>query len=243
MIPRKRFWTEAAPDAGPDGYGVRLDARPLRTPERIELRVPTLRLAEAIAAEWNAVEGEIRPEALPLTRAANVAIDRIARHPAPVVDEIARYGGSDLLCYRAAAPEALRRLQAEGWDPPLAWAAEALGAPLVVGEGILHIPQPEASLAALRAAVAASGAFALTALHDLVALSGSLVLGLAVDRRALGPEVAWALSRIDEDWQAELWGRDDEAEALAARRRADFLRAAHLLDLLAGDAAARDALA
>jgi chaperone required for assembly of F1-ATPase len=235
VIPRKRFWTEAAATATPAGFGVRLDARPLRTPDRVELLVPTRALAEGIAAEWNAVEGEIRPEALPLTRAANVAIDRIAPNPGPVVGEIARYGESDLLCYRVAAPEALRLRQEAGWNPPLAWAAETLGAPLVTAEGVLHVPQPEASLDALRAAVAACDAFALTALHELVTLSGSLVLGLAVTRRALEPGRAWALSRIDEDWQAEFWGRDAEAEALAGSRRRDFDRAARLLDLLAPD--------
>jgi chaperone required for assembly of F1-ATPase len=164
-----------------------------------------------------------------------VAIDRIAPNPGPVVGEIARYGESDLLCYRVAAPEALRLRQEAGWNPPLAWAAETLGAPLVTAEGVLHVPQPTASLDALHAAVAACDAFALTALHELVTLSGSLVLGLAVTRRALEPGRAWALSRIDEDWQAEFWGRDAEAEALAGLRRRDFDRAARLLDLLAPD--------
>jgi chaperone required for assembly of F1-ATPase len=234
MIGARRFWTEVAVERDPGGgWDVRLDRRPLRTPAGASLRVPTRALGEAIAAEWRAVEGALRPETVPLTRAANVAIDRIAPAPGPVVDAIAAYGDGDLLCYRAHGPAALRLRQAEGWDPPLGWAATALGAPLRVVAGVAHRPQPPASLAALRAAVAAEGPFALAALHELVVLSGSLVLALATRRGALDPEAAWALSRLDETWQAEHWGADPEAEAAAAARRADFLRAARMLEMLA----------
>lgn len=233
MIAPRRFWTEVTVEEDADGFGLRLDARPLRTPERLPLRVPTRPLAEALAAEWRAVEAELRPEALPFTRAANVAIDRVAKNPDPVVEAIARYGESDLLCYRATEPRALRERQAAAWNPVLDWAATALGAPLRVGRGIVHLDQPASSIAALRAVVSQQDAFSLTALHDLVTLSGSLVLGLGVRRGALEPDAAWGLSRIDEIWQSEQWGADDEAEAAAALRRKDFLRAAHLLDLLA----------
>ena len=154
------------------------------------------------------------------------------------MDAIAAYGGADLLSYRAAAPEALAERQAAGWDPWLSWAARNLGAPMVAVTGIVHEPQPAPTLAALRAAVEAHDAFALVALNELVTLSGSLVLGLAVARGALDAEKAWELSRIDETWQAEQWGADAEAEALAAGRRDDFLRARRLLDLLAVEAVA-----
>ena len=233
MIAPKRFWTEVHVAETPGGFGVRLDARVLRTPAKAELVVPTRALAEAIAAEWRAVEGEIRPEAMPFTRAANVAVDRIAADPGPLVAHLASYGETDLLCYRAEAPVGLRARQAAAWDPALAWAARDLGAPLAVTEGVAHRAQDPASLAALHAAVGAHDAFALTALSELVTLSGSLVLGLAVARGALGAPEAWAAARLDETWQEEQWGVDDEAAEMARIRENDFLRAARLLELLA----------
>jgi chaperone required for assembly of F1-ATPase len=231
---RRRFWKAAAPAPESGGVGVRLDGRPLRTPAGATLLVPTGELAAEIAAEWDALDGEIDPGRLPFTRAANAAIDRVAPRPGPVVDAIAEYGGSDLLCYRAGGPAALVARQAAAWDPWLLWSARALDAPLVAVTGVMHAAQPAASLAALRTAVAAEDAFGLVALHELVALSGSLVLGLAVARGALAPEEAWNASRLDEAWQAEQWGLDAEAEAAAAVRRADFLRAARLKALTSG---------
>lgn len=233
MIAPKRFWTEVHVAETPGGFGIRLDARTLRTPAKAELVVPTRALAEAIAAEWRAVEGEIRPEALPFTRAANVAVDRIAADPGPLVAHLAAYGETDLLCYRAEAPVGLQARQAAAWDPALAWAARDLGAPLAVTEGVAHRAQDPASLAALHAAVGAHDAFALTALSELVTLSGSLVLGLAVARGALRAPEAWAAARLDETWQEEQWGVDDEAAEMARVRENDFLRAATLLELLA----------
>ncbi len=233
MTGARRFWTEVAVTAEADGFGVLLDGRPLRTPAKAALRLPTRAFAEAIAAEWCGMQGALRPGALPFTRAANVAIDRVAPAPRPVVDHIAAFGESDLLCYRATEPEGLLRRQAAGWDPPLAWAAASLAAPLVTVEGVVHCPQPVASLAALRAAVAAENPFALTALSELTTLSGSLVLALAVARGALAADAAWDLAQIDETWQAERWGVDDEAAAAAARRAEDFRRAARLLEMLA----------
>jgi chaperone required for assembly of F1-ATPase len=231
--PRRRFWRAATVESTEGGFAVGLDDRPLNTPAGAPLIVPSRALAEAIAAEWDALDATIEPERLPLTRAANVAIDRVAPRPEPVVDAIAAYGASDLLCYRAAAPEALAERQAAGWDPWLQWAARRHGAPLVAVTGVIPQPQPPASLAALRRAVAAHDALALTALHELVALSGSLVLALAVAEGALEPERGFALSRLDETWQAEHWGLDPEAEAAAAAREAEFLQARRLLDLLA----------
>lgn len=231
-VPLRRFWSVASVEARPDGFGVRLDARALATPAGKTLAVPTEALAEAIAAEWAAVEERIRPERLPLTRAANVSIDRVALAPAPVVAAIAAYGETDLLCYRAEAPEGLCLRQEAGWDPWLDWAARSLDARLTPVAGVMHRPQSPMAVARLRAAVARRDAFRLTALHELVALSGSLVLGLAVLDGALAAERAWTLSRIDEDWQAEQWGEDGEAAAVAARRGADFLQAARFLGLL-----------
>jgi chaperone required for assembly of F1-ATPase len=230
--PRRRFWRKATVRPGPGGFAIDLDDRPLRTPDGRPLVVPTAAFARAIAAEWQALGDEIDPHRLPLTRAANSAIDRVASQREAVIDAIAEYGASDLLCYRADAPAGLAARQAAGWDPWLAWSARALGAPLVAVTGVVHEPQPSPSLAALRAAVAERDAFGLAALHELVTLSGSLVLGLAVAGGALDAEAAWELSRIDETWQAEHWGLDAEAEAASERRREDFLRAASMLALL-----------
>lgn len=233
--PQRRFWDTAAASPEADGFAVLLDTRPLRTPAGAPLRVPTAALAAAIAAEWAALTAEIRPERLPLTRAANSAIDRVARQHAAVVEAVAAYGAADLLCYRAGDPAALAGRQAAGWDPWLAWSARRFGAPLHAVEGVMHRPQPAASLAALRRAVAVRDAFALTGLHELVSLSGSLVLGLAVAEGALDAGAAWELSRIDERWQEEHWGLDSEAEQATEARRAAFLQARRLLALLAAD--------
>lgn len=232
---RRRFWKTAGVIEGASGFGVLLDDLPLRTPEKAPLEVPNLALALAIVAEWDAQGDSIAPESLAFTRAANTAIDRVAPDPDVVVDAISEYGGTDLLCYRADGPFALQMRQSEAWDPWLDWSARALSAPLIAVTGIMHHAQPAASLAALRARVAAHDPFALVALHDLVTLSGSLVLGLAVSRGALPAQQAWGLSRLDETWQIEQWGADDEAEAASARREAGFLQAASMLDLLASN--------
>jgi chaperone required for assembly of F1-ATPase len=221
----RRFWTEARVEPIEGGFAVRLDGRPVRTPAKTPLVVPTRAMAEAIAAEWDAQEGTVKPLTMPVTRSANAALDKVAVQFDEVAGLIAAYGGSDLLCYRATGPERLIARQAEAWDPLLHWAATALGAPLRVTVGIVPVPQPEASLARLSARVAGFTAFELTAVHDLVSITGSLVLGLAVTDARLEPDAAWTLSRIDEAWQAELWGRDEEAEAMEVQRREGLLHA------------------
>jgi chaperone required for assembly of F1-ATPase len=220
---------DVAPAEG--GFAVRLDGKPARTPGRALLVAPGRALAEAVAAEWAAQGATVDPRAMPLTRALNSAIDRVAPAREAVIDEIAGYGASDLLCYRAPHPEALAARQAAAWDPPLAWARARLDAPLICAQGVMHVDQPAASLARLRAAVAALDGVGLTALHDLVALSGSLVLGLMVDAGALDVAAAWEASRVDEIWQIEQWGEDAEAADAATRRRAAFADAARLAAL------------
>jgi chaperone required for assembly of F1-ATPase len=221
----KRFWTDAIAEACDGGFTVRLDTRLVRTPLKAPLVLPTLAMARAIAAEWQAQTGKIDPATMPCTRAANSAIDKVAPQFDEVVAMLAAYGGTDLLCYRATGPEALIARQAKGWTPLLDWAAQALGAPLQATAGVMHVPQPDRSLAALQAQVARLTPFQLAAFHDLVAISGSLVLALAVIHHRLTAAQAWTLSRIDEDWQAELWGEDEEATAMAALKRAAFLQA------------------
>ena len=221
----KRFWTTAAVVPTEGGFTVQLDGKPVRTPLKAPLILPTEALAREVAAEWQAVEGKVNPATMPFTRMANSAIDKVAPQAGAVADMLAEYGGSDLLCYRAPQPEGLAARQAEAWDPLLAWAATALGAQLHATAGVMPRPQPEASLQALRQAVHDHTPFQLAAFHDLVALSGSLVLALAVTRGRLEAETAWALSRIDEDWQIAEWGQDEEAAEIAALKRIDFLRA------------------
>lgn len=227
----KRFWAAAMTEACDGGHTVRLDGRPVKTPAKAPLVVPTQAMAEAIAAEWDAQTGTIRPETMPATRAANSAIDKVTPLFDAVVGEIAGFGGSDLLCYRAVDPPALIARQESGWGPLLDWTATALGAPLVVTQGVIPVPQPAESLARLRALVAGHSAFELAALHDLVAITGSLVLGLAVARGRLSADTAFDLSRIDERWQIEQWGEDEEACAAETLRRVALLQAGRFFAL------------
>lgn len=221
----KRFWKTATAEVCKGGFTIRLDTRPVKTPAKQPLILPTLAMAEAVAVEWDAQTGVIKPETMPFTRAANSAIDKVVPNFDAVVEELSGYGGSDLLCYRADGPEPLIGRQAAGWDPLLEWAQAELKAPLRVTTGVIPVPQPPESLQRLRGHVAAHSAFHLAALHDLVAISGSLILGLAVARRRLTADEAFALSRIDESWQIEQWGADDEAAQAEAVRKAALLSA------------------
>ncbi|MDO5370031.1 ATP12 family chaperone protein [Paracoccus sp. (in: a-proteobacteria)] len=236
----RRFWTESAVEPVPGGYEVRLDGRPLRTPGKLPLVLPTRALALAVAAEWDAQVDVIDPGAMPLTRAANSAIERVAPQFDAVADMLAEYGGTDLLCYRAEHPVELVVQQAEGWNPLLDWARSDLQASLQVTQGVIPVAQDPACLSRLRDRLDALSHWELTALHDLVTLSGSLVLGLAVLGRRLQADEAHRLSRIDEEHQAAIWGRDEEAD-LAAEGRLQALRnAARLLALLAAADAASE---
>lgn len=221
----RRFWTTASVEAVDGGFTVLLDARPVRTPLKAPLVLPTEGLALAIAAEWQAQEAKVNPATMPFTRTANSAIDKVVPQFEAVAEMVAAYGDSDLLCYRAEDPPELVDRQARAWDPLLGWAATDLAAPLVATAGVMHIDQPNDSLARLHGLVETLSPFRLAAFHDLVAISGSLILGLAVTRRRLAAEAAWDLSRIDEDWQISLWGEDEEAAEMAALKRAAFLHA------------------
>ena len=228
----KKFWTEVTVEETADGYAVCLDTRPLRTPAKVPCLVPIFSLAEAIAAEWDAQGDQVDPRMMPLTRAANSTIDRVIPEAKAVGETIAAYGQSDLICYRASHPEGLVARQAAAWDPLVDWARTTLEAPLTLGEGVMHVAQPAQSIARLGAAVRAHSPWELTALHDLVTISGSLVVGLAVSQGRLGTTEAWSVSRIDEDWNIEKWGEDAEAAKTAQRRETDFKDAARLLGLV-----------
>jgi chaperone required for assembly of F1-ATPase len=237
--PGRRVWSAVTVEPRGSGFSVLLDGRPVFTPARAILLLPRRAIAEAVATEWSAQGETVNPDTLPLTRLANTAQDRVAGSEAAVIGEIVGYGATDLLCYRAPHPASLAARQADAWDAPLAWARSRYGAALVCAVGLMHVTQPPESLSRLRQAVEAcaaeQGPLGLVALAELVALSGSLVLGLAVAEGAAGAGDAWAASRIDETFQAEQWGEDAEAAALAGRREAAFQRAAWLSATLRDD--------
>lgn len=221
----KRFWKEADVAEVDGGYRVMLDERGVNTPGKVPLVMPTRAMALAVAAEWDAQEGEIKPLTMPHTRSANSAIERVTPQLADVSDMLLGYGETDLLCYRAEGPDELTQRQAMEWDPMLEWAAEALGARLESRTGVMWVSQPDGSMAALGAALGEITPFPMTAMHDLVTLTGSLVLGLAVSKGQISAKEAWRLSRIDESWQIEQWGADEDAEEAAAIKEAQLMHA------------------
>jgi len=228
----KRFYKEAASvPTGEGGYGIALDGRPVRTPARAPLVLPNARLAEAVVREWAGQGDEIDPASMPMTGFSNAAIDRIAPDPAAFAEGIARYGESDLLCYRVETPQDLADRQAAQWQPLLDWAQSRYGIDFTMTHGIRPVAQPAATLDALRAAVTALDPFALAALSTLVSLSGSLVIGLAAVERAFPLGILWQAAELDELFQAELWGDDDEALARRAQRHEEFTRAAAFAEL------------
>jgi chaperone required for assembly of F1-ATPase len=229
---RRRFYD--AVDVAPEAYEfvVVLDGRPARTPARRVLSVPAPLLAEALAAEWRAQEEYIDPAKMPLNRLVNAALDGVMREAEAVRREIRRYAGSDLLGSRAEGPEGLVARQAAAWDPILGWAAEALGARFAVATGVAYVEQPTAALAHLSAALASVPPLRLAALHAMTTLTGSALLALAVSRGRLSAEAAWAAAHVDEDWNIERWGPDEEAMDRRSRRWAEMDAAARLIALL-----------
>ncbi len=225
----RRFYREVSV-AEEDGlFSVALDGRPIRTPGREALELPSRRIAEEVAAEWQAQSEEVEPESMPMTRFANSAIDRIRPRHDEVVSEIAAYAETDLLCYRSDTPEELAERQNVTWQPLLDWAAERYGASLNVTSAITPVAQEGASVAALRAAIATQNDFALSGLHSLTTTSGSIVLALAVAEGRIGAEEAAAASLLDETFQAENWGEDPEAVARWESIGAEIAAAARFL--------------
>jgi len=229
----KRFWKTVVID---DQRGIRLDDRPVRTPGRVALALPTDALAQGVADEWRAIgEGEeIDPRAMPLTGLSNAAIDRVGADPALFAAGLAQYGESDLLCYRADSPDDLVARQAAAWDPLLDWARTRYDVHIEVATGILHRAQPDQTLTRLSDAIAARDAFELAALSPIVTIGGSLIVALALAERAATAEQLWDAITLDEEYQAERWGRDPLAEAGIAARRRDFGAGVRMLELLAG---------
>ena len=228
----KRFWKDVIVAKEDGGWGVALDTRPVRTPARAPLVVPTEALADAIADEWRGIAGEVDPRAMPLTGLANAAIDRVAPERQAFAAGLARYAEADLACYRAEGPRGLVERQEESWDALLAWARRRFDVDFATTCGIVHVEQPAATVDRLAHALASLDPFRLAGLSPLVTIGGSLVAALAVVEKAITPEAAWDAVSVDESWQLEQWGADAEDEAALENRRRDFLAAARFLDLL-----------
>jgi chaperone required for assembly of F1-ATPase len=228
---RRRFYAKAATAAVAQGHAVRLDGKPVRTPAGRALVAPTLELARAIAGEWEAQHEVIDPAKMPLTRLANAIIDGVSDRAGPVAAEVEKYLASDLICYRANAPQGLVERQARYWDPIVRWAGEALGARFAVGEGVIHVTQPVSALVAARVKIP-SDPWRLGAVHAVTALTGSALIALAVAHARLNAEEAWQAAHVDEDWNMEQWGRDELALERRAFQYADLQAAALVLQSL-----------
>ncbi len=230
----KRFWQTAAATPQAALWGVALDGKPLRTPARAALLVPTAALAHAIADEWNAVADRIDPRAMPLTGLANAAIDRVMPDAPAFAARLAAWGQSELIAYRADGPPSLVAAQAEAWDSWAAWFTHRHDASLAITTGVMHVAQPAETLARIAAAFAAFTPFQLAALDPVVTITGSAVLALAVADGAMPADAAYDAAHVDARWQAQHWGEDALAQAAEAARRAELGQAARFLQLLAG---------
>jgi chaperone required for assembly of F1-ATPase len=228
----KRFYQRVDVANRDGGFALLLDEKPVRTPGKKPLLLPSHALAEAVAEEWRAQKERIDPATMPLTKLANSAIDGVKGREDEVIGDILNYAGSDLLCYRAEGPRGLVGAQRAHWDPVLAWAKSALGAPFVLAEGIVHVAQPQASLDRLREALKGHGPFGLAALHVMTGLTGSALLAFAVALGRMTPGEAWEAAHVDEDWQIAQWGEHAEAASRRGARRRDFDAAARALTLL-----------
>ena len=230
-LPRRFYKTASVAAAGPP-FAILLDGKSVRTPQKSLLAVPTQALAEAVAAEWEAQGPVIDPRALPLTKVANSTIDRVLPHRRRAIDEIVKYAGSDLVCYRATEPGELVLRQADVWDAIVAWAKQYLGAEFRVVGGIMFADQPPDAMAAVRTYLDERSEWELASIHAMTTLTGSALVALMLERGAIAAERACNAVHLDEDWQIEHWGEDVEAKAGRAARRRDFDAAVRFLQLL-----------
>lgn len=225
---RKRFYKEAAIAEAEGGFAVTLDGKPIRTPSGRQIMIPSRELAGAVASEWAAQGETIDPMTMPLTRIANSVVEGVVDRVDQVRDDLAKYFESDLLFYRAGHPEGLVAREAAHWDPVLFWAAETLGARFILSEGIMHVKQPDAAVQAVRAALP-QDAWSVAALHIVTTLTGSALLALALIHGARDAGQVWAAAHVDEDWNIEQWGADEEASSRRAIRARDFEAAVAVL--------------
>ena len=227
----KRFYKQAAAAPVDGGFAVELDGRAVKTPAGTPLVAPTRALADAVADEWNAQGDDIDPKSMSLTPLVGTAIDRVPEVRDGLIEGLLRYAGTDLLCHRAGHPADLAARQTQMWQPLLDWAADELGARLTPTEGIIAVEQDPAAIEALRAVLDGFDNWTLTALGELVGISGSLVVGLALAKGRLDMDQAFAVCMVDEDHQREQWGEDFEATARRENVRADLDAAYRFLEL------------
>ncbi len=220
--PAKRFYKTVTIAGTAPPFAVTLDSRFLRTPQKRALDLPTRPLAEAVAAEWEAQAEKIDPQSMPFTKLANTALDRVASDRERIIGEIVDFAGSDLVCYRAEKPQELVERQARGWQPVLDWARAAFGGEFRVTEGVVHVDQPGAALAAIRDYLADKSPWVLTALHNMTTLTGSALISAMACAGRILPAEAWLAAHIDEDWQIEQWGADEEARHRRDYRKREF---------------------
>ncbi len=226
----KRFWKEVSIVEGEGGYGILIDGRPTRTPNKQTHSLPSSVLAEAVAAEWRNVGEFLDPNAMPLTRILNTAMEGVAPRLIETADDIAKYAGSDLLCYRATSPVRLVEKQNELWDPVLDWALEKHRWRFNLAAGVMHVPQPQETLTEIQDHVRKiTDPLRLAALHVATTLTGSAILALALAEKAYSAETIWTAAHVDEDVQMAIWGQDEEALARRARRLSEFEAAATFL--------------
>lgn len=232
QLPKRFYSTVAVAAVERGGHAVVLDGRPIKTPKKSQVIVPTQALAELLAAEWQAQTERIDPSTMPVTRLVNTTIDAVTPNLQAVRADLVDFAGSDALCYRAGEPALLAERQAHAWDPILAWADKALGAAFVTQTGIVHKPQPAATLAAIARAVETYSAWEIAPLHVMTTITGSVVLALAVKHKAIELDAAWAAAHVDEDWQISTWGEDDEAQDRRNRRWLEIRASTAMLETL-----------
>jgi chaperone required for assembly of F1-ATPase len=228
----RRFYKTVSVEPVAGGHAIRLDGRPVKTPARAELVLPTPALAAAVVAEWEAQGDKIDPWSMPLTGLANAAIDKVAADPAAFAQMVTVYAETDVVCYRADHPPALVGHQAETWDPLIDWAQQRYDVEFEIVHGIMHQPQPDATVERLSAAIREYGAYQLAALQPLVTIAGSLVIALALAEGEIDGRVAFDAAHLDELWQVEQWGEDELARQTRESRSNDFRAAARFLGLL-----------
>lgn len=229
----RRFYTKVEMAEDEDGFRVLLDGKPVRTPGRAFLAMPTQAAARLVALEFEAQGETLDIPAMPVLRLANTALDGVAQDPQAVLEDILRYASCDLVCYRADGPDGLVARQAECWDPVVDWARATLSARMMLAEGVMHVDQPREAIAAIGVHLSARREpFRLAALHVMTSLTGSALLALAVDTGELSAEEAWAAAHVDEDWNIQQWGEDAEAKAMRAAKHRDMIGAAGLVAAL-----------
>jgi chaperone required for assembly of F1-ATPase len=227
----RRFFREAGlTGSGP--YGIALDGRPLKTPAKRDFQVPSLALADAIAAEWNSQGDRVEPDRMALTKLVNTAIDRVMGSEERIIDDIVAYAGTDLVCYRATEPDGLVQREGKAWDPVIEWAAEFFDAEFQTIEGVIHRIQDDAAIEAVRKSLVGLDGMRLCAIHNLATLTGSALIAVALTEGFLDVDEAWRAAHVDEDWQIERWGRDEEATQRRTKQEEEFRQTARFHNLL-----------